>query len=77
MNTRKYKIGKLLEAIAISGVLIGLVMGFRGDEWGELYFFLGGIALFLIGRRIEKRSIAAPPPADRTNVSANEQYNQR
>jgi hypothetical protein len=46
---------KTLEAIGLAAVIIALVVGIYGDEWGELYFFLGGILLFLIGRHMEKR----------------------
>ena len=46
---------KLLEAIAIAAVMVGLVQGIYGDMWGELYLFLGGIFVFLIGRQMEKR----------------------
>ena len=47
-------IAKLLEAIGISALMIGLVQGIYGDMWADLYFFLGGIAVFIIGRYIEK-----------------------
>jgi Na+/proline symporter len=47
--------GKILEALGIASVMIGLVQGIYGDMWGELYLFLGGIAIFVIGRLIEKR----------------------
>jgi hypothetical protein len=46
---------KLLEAIGIAAVMIGLVQGIYGDMWGELYLFIGGIVVFLIGRQLEKR----------------------
>jgi hypothetical protein len=38
--------------------MVGLAQGLHGDMWGELYLFLGGIVIFLIGRRLEKRSAA-------------------
>ena len=47
---------KALEAIGIAAVMIGLISGLSGDEWGELYLFLGGIAVFLIGWGLEKRA---------------------
>lgn len=49
-------LAKLLEAIGIAAVMIGLVQGLYGDMWGELYLFLGGIAIFLVGRQLEKRA---------------------
>ncbi len=52
---RHYIIAKVLEALGIAAVMIAFVTGVYGDEWGELYLFLGGIAVFLAGRRIEKR----------------------
>jgi len=48
--------GKIFEAFGIAAVMIGLIQGIYGDMWGELYLFLGGIAVFLIGRRIERRT---------------------
>lgn len=50
-------VGKILEALGIAAVMIGLVQGIHGDMWGELYFFLGGIVVFVIGRMIEKRGL--------------------
>ena len=35
--------------------MIGLAQGLYGSMWGELYFFLGGIAVFFVGRILEKR----------------------
>jgi hypothetical protein len=55
MNDRTRVIAKLLEAIGIAATMIGLVQGIYGDMWGELYLFLGGICIFLIGTVIEKR----------------------
>ena len=46
---------KLLEAVAIAAVMVGLVQGIYGDMWGDLYLFIGGIFVFLIGRQMEKR----------------------
>jgi hypothetical protein len=53
---RKRVAAKALEAAGIAAVMIGLVQGIYGDMWGELYMFLGGIAVFLIGWWMEKRS---------------------
>ena len=46
---------KGLEAVGIAAVMLGLVQGLYGDMWGELYLFIGGIIIFLVGRRLEKR----------------------
>ena len=53
---QKHFLAKTLEALGISAVIIGLIQGTYGnDMWGELYFFLGGMLVFFIGRRMEKR----------------------
>lgn len=53
---QKGMLAKAFEAVGIAAVMIGLIQGtYGGDMWGELYFFLGGILLFLIGRRMEKK----------------------
>ena len=54
MKRRRYFSAKLCQAGGIASVMVGLVQGIYGDMWGELYLFLGGIVLFLIGRRLEK-----------------------
>ena len=53
-QARTMVVAKILEAIGIAATMIGLVRGFYSDMWGELYFFLGGIFVFLIGRQMEK-----------------------
>ncbi|TAK52355.1 MAG: hypothetical protein EPO24_15315 [Bacteroidetes bacterium] len=53
-----YSIGKLLEAIGIAAVMLGLVQGIYGDMWGELYLLLAGIAVFYAGRIIEKKNVS-------------------
>jgi hypothetical protein len=55
---------KLLEAVAIAAVMVGLVQGIYGDMWGDLYLFLGGIFVFLIGRQMEKRWQATYAPTE-------------
>ena len=52
-------LGKGLEAIGIAALMIGLVQGIYGDTWGELYLFIGGIVVFIIGRQLEKRCQAS------------------
>ncbi|HUL44268.1 MAG TPA: hypothetical protein VLY03_07920 [Bacteroidota bacterium] len=48
-------VAKAMEAIGIAALMIAFVVGIYGDEWGELYLFLGGIVVFFIGRQMEKR----------------------
>jgi hypothetical protein len=55
MTRKTYIIAKLLEAIGIAALIIAFVTGIYGDEWGELYLFIGGIITFVIGRQMEKR----------------------
>lgn len=53
---QKASLAKGLEATGIAAVMVGLIQGvYSGDQWGELYFFLGGMLVFYIGRRMEKR----------------------
>ncbi|MBI5217085.1 MAG: hypothetical protein HY960_15120 [Ignavibacteriae bacterium] len=53
---RMYPVAKLLEAMGIASVMLGLVQGIYGDMWGELYLLIGGVVVFYAGRIIEKRS---------------------
>ena len=46
---------KALEAVGIASLMVGLVQGLYGSMWSELDFFLGGIAMFFVGRFLEKR----------------------
>lgn len=68
------KVGKLLQALGIAAVVIGLVQGISaGDMWGELYFALAGILLFYVGRMIERRqerASASPAPPDKSSTSS-------
>ena len=49
--------GKGLEAVGIACVLIGLVHGIASsDMWGELYFLIAGMAVFSLGRVVEKKA---------------------
>ena len=53
---QKSFMAKTFEALGIAAVMIGLIQGTYGnDMWNELYFFLGGMLIFFIGRQIEKR----------------------
>jgi len=49
-----YYVAKFLEALAIVGVFFGFMYGLMGDMWMDLYFFLGGIGVFLAGWSLEK-----------------------
>jgi len=51
---RVYYVAKFIEALAIVGVFFGFMYGLMGNMWLDLYFFLGGIAIFLVGWSIEK-----------------------
>ncbi len=53
-----YSFSKLLEAIGIAAVMLGLVQGIYGDMWGELYLLLAGMLVFYIGRFFEKRNVS-------------------
>ncbi len=49
---------KFLEALGFLTVAAGLFYGVtRNDEWQELYFFLAGIGVFVVGRFLEKREL--------------------
>jgi glutaredoxin len=47
--------GKFLEALGMVTVAFGFVYGLLGDMWMDLYFFLAGIGIFVLGRVLEKR----------------------
>lgn len=50
-------VAKGLQAIGIADVAYGLYLGmFRDDMWGELWLTLAGLALFGVGRLIERRT---------------------
>lgn len=49
------KFAKILQALGIACVMIGLVQGIYGDMWGELYLLIAGIVVFYTGRIVEKR----------------------
>jgi len=55
--TKLYYFGKLLEALGFLTVAVGLMAGMQGDMYTDLYFFIGGIAVFGAGRMIEKREM--------------------
>jgi hypothetical protein len=48
-------VAKILEALGIACVMLGLVQGIQGESmWIELYLSIIGIVIFLIGWGIEK-----------------------
>lgn len=49
-----YYAAKFLEALGMITLLFGFVYGLLGDMWTDLYFFLGGIVIFVIGWGLEK-----------------------
>jgi len=55
--TRLFYLGKTLEALGFLTVAVGLMYGLVGDMWTDLYFFLGGILVFAVGRSLEKREM--------------------
>ncbi len=57
---KKFYIGKFLEALGLVTVIFGFVYGLLGDMWMDLYFFLGGIVIFLAGRMLEKQGKTLP-----------------
>jgi len=55
---RSILVSKFLEAIGFVTVAAALFYGItRNDEWVELYFFLAGIAVFAVGRFLERRAL--------------------
>ena len=52
---RIYYAAKFLQALAIVMVFFGFMYGLLGDMWSDLYLFLGGILVFVIGRILEKK----------------------
>ena len=63
-------IAKSFEAIGIACVMIGLVQGIQSDNmWMELYLAIIGIVLFLIGWRIEKRTVRRRGSADKPPIT--------
>ncbi|HEX9615715.1 MAG TPA: hypothetical protein VGA55_09405, partial [Bacteroidota bacterium] len=52
---RIYYVAKFLQALAIVMVFFGFMYGLLGDMWSDLYLFLGGILVFVIGWILEKQ----------------------
>lgn len=52
-----YYLGKTLQLIGMVNLLVGLYVGLteEGGMWPELYLFLIGSLLFLLGLLLEKR----------------------
>lgn len=48
-------VGKALQLIGLAQVLFGLFYGIQGDMMRELYLFVAGLIIFVVGRWIEKR----------------------
>jgi len=55
--TRLFYVAKSFEALGFLTVAVGLMYGLVGDMWTDLYFFLGGILVFTVGRTLEKREM--------------------
>lgn len=64
--TMMYYAGKTLEAVGFLAVAVGFMYGCAGDMYTDLYFFLGGIVVFTVGRMMERRDLkrtsALPAP---------------
>lgn len=58
-----FHIGKFLEVLGFLAVAVGLMYGLMGNMWLDLYFFLGGILVFTVGRAIERRELRRDFPA--------------
>lgn len=67
---KKFYAGKFLEALGLVTVIFGFVYGLLGDMWMDLYFFLGGIVIFLAGWMLEKQERKQPTtqPASPTHA---------
>ena len=52
---------KVLQAIGIAEVMIGLVTGLMGDMWKELYFSVAGIVVFTLGWFLQRRNEKKAP----------------
>lgn len=47
--------GKFLEALGMVTTAFGFMYGLLGNMWMDLYFFLSGMGVFLLGLFLEKR----------------------
>ncbi|MGB2867496.1 MAG: glutaredoxin family protein [Bacteroidota bacterium] len=56
-STKLFHFAKFLEALGFLTVAVGLMYGVMGNMWIDLYFFLAGVLVFVVGRRIEKREM--------------------
>ncbi len=50
-------LAKVLQALGIAEVMLGLVTGLMGDMWKELYFSVAGIIVFTIGWLMQRRTV--------------------
>lgn len=69
---KKFYTGKFFEALGLVTVIFGFVYGLLGNMWMDLYFFLGGIVIFLVGWMLEKQAKKQPTdqPVSPTNTSS-------
>jgi hypothetical protein len=49
--------GKALEALGFLIVALGLMFGIRGDMWSDLFYLVFGVAVFYLGRWLERASV--------------------
>lgn len=52
--TPLFYVAKFFEALGLLTVLFGFIYGLLGDMWTDLYFFLGGIGIFVGGWMMER-----------------------
>lgn len=55
--TPRLMVAKFFEALGFMAVFVGFFYGILGDMWTDLFFFLAGIAVFALGRVLEKREM--------------------
>lgn len=55
--TMGFYFGKTLEAFGFLVVALGLMFGFRGDMWSDLYYLIAGVAVFYSGRWVERSAV--------------------
>lgn len=56
--SRSTYVSKFLEALGFLTVGAGLFYGItRNDEWAELYFLIGGVLFFAVGRILERKEL--------------------
>lgn len=52
----QFFVAKFFEALGMLTVFFGFIYGLLGNMWTDLYFFLGGLAIFGVGWTLERRA---------------------